>query len=72
MLQLCNYYSEISLKMQTPNKSGVCDFKKTSMSKQLATAQLQADYNDLRRFVDSLPEEIKRQVQKQKSQNQIR
>jgi len=40
--------------------------------KMLATAQLQADYYNLKRFVDSLPDEVKRQAQPQKSQNQIR
>jgi hypothetical protein len=45
--------------------------EKPKMSDQLHTAQLQADYYNLRRFVDSLPEDVKRQT-KQKSQNQIR
>jgi len=63
--------ADLEMKTQSLEKQ-VAASKKTSMSKQLATAQLQADYNDLRRFVDSLPEEIKRQVQKQKSQNQTR
>ena len=41
--------------------------------KMLATSQLQADYYNLQRFVDALPEEIKRQAQQpQKSQTQQR
>jgi Skp family chaperone for outer membrane proteins len=34
--------------------------EKPSMSDQLNTAQLQADYHNLKRFVDSLPEKVKR------------
>jgi chromosome segregation ATPase len=44
-------------------------------SKQLATAQLQADYYNLKRFVDTLPEEIRQQAQQQqqrKPQQQTR
>lgn len=36
--------------------------EKESFSKQLETAQLQADYHNLQRFVDLLPEEVKRQA----------
>jgi len=44
--------------------------EKQSFSKQLETAQLQADYHNLRRFVDSLPDEVKRQAKlPQKSHN---
>jgi len=43
--------------------------EKEIFSKQLETAQLQADYHNLQRFVDSLPEEVKRQARAtQKSQ----
>ncbi len=43
--------------------------EKEGFTKRLETAQLQADYYNLRRFVDSLPEEIRQQakaVQKSK------
>jgi len=44
--------------------------EKESFSKQLETAQLQADYHNLQQFVDSLPEEVKRQARiSQKSQD---
>ena len=44
--------------------------EKESFSKQLETAQLQADYHNLSRFVDSLPEEVKRQARaSQRSQD---
>jgi len=47
--------------------------EKVKINKQMETAQLQIEYRDLRQFVDSLPEEIKRQVQlPQKTQNQER
>ena len=36
--------------------------EKESFSKQLETAQLQSDYYNLQRFVDALPEEVKRQA----------
>jgi hypothetical protein len=48
---------------------------KTSLAKQMHEAQLQVNYNELRKFVDALPDEIKRQAQQQqsqKSQNHIR
>jgi len=47
--------------------------EKESFSKQLETAQLQANYHNLQRFVDSLPEDVKRQArQNQKSQGHQR
>jgi len=36
--------------------------EKVSISRELSQNKLRSDYNDLRRFVDSLPEEIKRQA----------
>jgi len=48
---------------------------KTSLTKQIHEAQLQVNYNELRKFVDALPDDIKRQAQQQqsqKSQNQTR
>jgi len=46
---------------------------KAKIDKQMETAKLQIEYRDLRQFVDSLPDEIKRQAQlPQKSQNQER
>jgi len=46
----------------------------TKLSQRMAEAQLQADYDNLRRFVDALPPEIVRQTQQQqrKPQNQNR
>ena len=41
---------------------------KTSLAKKMHEAQLQVDYNELRKFVDALPDDIKRQVQQQQSQ----
>jgi len=41
---------------------------KTSLTKQIHEAQLQVDYNELRKFVDTLPDDIKRQAQQQQSQ----
>jgi len=38
------------------------DGKKASIGKQLEDAKLRSDYHNLRRFVDSLPDEIKRQA----------
>jgi len=47
--------------------------EKVSINRQLDENKLRSDYMNLRRFVDSLPDEIKRQVQlPQKSQNQQR
>jgi len=44
--------------------------EKERFAKQLEGAKLQADYYNLRRFVDSLPEEVKRQARtQQKFQN---
>ena len=44
--------------------------EKTGIAKQMHTAQLQADYNSLRRLVDSLPEDLVRQAQQpQKTHN---
>ena len=46
---------------------------KTSLAKQMHEAQLQVNYNELRKFVDALPPEIRQMAQQQhKSQNQIR
>ena len=39
--------------------------EKESFDKQLASIQLQTDYQNLQRFVDSLPEEVKRQARTQ-------
>ena len=39
--------------------------EKTGIAKQMHAAQLQADYNSLRRLVDSLPEDLVRQAQQQ-------
>ena len=36
--------------------------EKVSISRELSQNKLRSDYNDLRRFVDSLPEEIRRQA----------
>jgi hypothetical protein len=45
--------------------------EKVSIGRQLEQNKLRSDYNELRRFVDMLPEEIKRQVRThQKTQNQ--
>ena len=45
--------------------------EKDSIDRQMNTAKLQIEYRDLRQFVDSLPDEIKRQAKiPQKSQNQ--
>ena len=41
---------------------------KTSLTKQIHEAQLQVNYNELRKFVDALPDDIKRQAQQQQSQ----
>ncbi len=41
--------------------------EKVRMSKQMSDAQLRADYHNLRRFVDSLPEDIRKQAQKTQS-----
>jgi len=38
------------------------DGKKASIGKQLEDAKLRSDYHNLRRFVDSLPDEVKRQA----------
>ena len=46
--------------------------KKVSISKQLEDNRLLIELDNLRRFVDALPEEIKRQVQPQKNHQQIR
>ena len=47
--------------------------EKDSIGRQMETARLQIEHRNLRAFVDSLPEEIKRQVQSpQKSQQQER
>ena len=47
--------------------------EKDSIDRQMETAKLQADYHNLRQFVDSLPDEIKQQVKtQQKSQQQER
>jgi len=47
--------------------------EKESFSKQLETATLRADYHNLRRFVDSLPEQVKRQAKlPQRTHNQER
>ena len=45
--------------------------EKVGIKKQLDENKLRSDYNNLRRFVDSLPEEIKQQaLLPQKTQNQ--
>ena len=36
--------------------------EKVSINRELAVGQLKADYQNLQRFVDSLPEEIQRQA----------
>ena len=46
--------------------------EKTNISQRMAEAQLQADYNNLRWFVDALPPEVVRQTQQWKPQNQNR
>ncbi|MCL1976287.1 MAG: plasmid recombination protein, partial [Firmicutes bacterium] len=47
--------------------------EKDSIGRQMETAKLQADYHNLRQFVDSLPDEIKRQARTQlKTQQQER
>jgi len=47
--------------------------EKVSINRQIDQNKLRSDYNNLRSFVDSLPDEIKRQVKSpQKSQNQQR
>ena len=47
--------------------------EKDSIGRQMETAKLQANYHNLRQFVDSLPDEIKRQIRTpQKSQQQER
>ena len=47
--------------------------EKDSIGRQMETAKLQANYHNLQRFVDSLPDEIKRQARlTQKSQQQER
>ena len=47
--------------------------EKESMDKQFERARLQAGYNNLQRFVDRLPEDVKRQARlPQKSQNRER
>ncbi|MCL2615416.1 MAG: plasmid recombination protein [Dehalococcoidia bacterium] len=43
--------------------------EKVGAKRQLAEAKLRSDYDNLRQFVDSLPDEIKRQVQQQKSRD---
>ena len=43
--------------------------EKVSVARQLAEAKLHSDYDNLQQFVDSLPDEIKRQVQHQKSRD---
>ena len=46
---------------------------KTSLAKQIHETQLQVNYNELRKFVDALPPEIRQLAQQQhKPQNQIR
>jgi len=42
---------------------------KISIARQLAEAKLHSEYENLRQFVDSLPDEIKRQAQQRKSRN---
>ena len=47
--------------------------EKDSIGRQMETARLQIEHRNLRAFVDSLPDEIKRQVRTpQKSQQQER
>ena len=49
------------------------DSEKDKFRKQLSDAKLQADYNNLKRFVDSLPEEVRQMArQTQKSQHKTR
>ena len=47
--------------------------EKASIGRQMETAKLQIEYRNLRQFVDSLPDEIRRQVRApQKSRQQER
>jgi len=43
----------------------VKEIEKPGISKQLEEGKLRSDYENLKRFVDSLPDEIKRQVRSQ-------
>jgi len=47
--------------------------KKNSIAKQMEDAKWKADYRNLKRFVDSIPEDIMRQLrQPKRTQNQER
>ena len=66
--------AELKTKVETAEAKAEANTK-TSLTKQIHEAQLQVNYNELKKFVDALPDDIKRQAQQQqsqKSQYQIR
>jgi hypothetical protein len=62
-----NHKTELKQKAEAAEAKAEANAK-PSLTKQIHEAQLQVKYNELRKLVDMLPDEIRRQAQQQQSQ----